>query len=163
MSDSLLSHELTEKNAHRARLPCPSLYPWVCSNTCPLSQRWCHCLSPTSSFALSLSSIKVFSSESDLHIGWPKYWSFSISPSNQYSGLIFFRIDWFDLFTVQGSLKSLLQHHSSKPSVLQCSAFFMVQLSHPYMTNGKTIVLTRWTFAAKWWCLCFLICCLGLT
>ena len=91
---------------------------------------------------------RVFSNESALCIIWPKYWSFSfsISPSNEYSGLISFRIHWFDLLAVQGTFKSLLQHHSSKTSILQCSAFFMVQLSHPYMTNGKTIALTRWTF-----------------
>ena len=90
-------------------------------------------------------SIRVFSNESVLHIKWPKYWSFSfsISPSNEYSGLISFRMDWLDLFAVQGTLKSLLQHHTSKASVLQCSAFFTVQLSHPYMTTGKTIALTR--------------------
>ena len=93
-------------------------------------------------------SIRVFSNESALCIRWPKYWSlsFSISPSNEYSGWISFRIDWFDLFAVQWTLKSLLQHHSSKASILLCSAFFMVQLSHPYMTTGKTIALTRWTF-----------------
>ena len=93
-------------------------------------------------------SIRVFSSESVLHIRWPKYWnfSFSISPSDEYSGLISFRIDWFDLLAVQGTLKSLLQHHSSKASILPCSAFFMVQLSHLYMTTGKTIALTRQTF-----------------
>ena len=95
--------------------------------------------------------IKVFSNESVLLIRWPKYWSFSfnISPSNEYSGLIFFRIDWLDLLAVQGTLKSLLQHHSSKASILQHSAFFMVQLSHPYMTTGKTIALTRQTFVGK--------------
>ena len=95
--------------------------------------------------------IRVFSSESVLHISWPKYWSFSfsISPSNEYSGLISFRMDWLDLFAVQGTLKSLLQHHSSKASILQHSAFFIVQLSHPYMTTGKTIALTRWTFVGK--------------
>ena len=84
-------------------------------------------------------SIRVFSNESALHIWWPEYWSFSfsISPSNEYSGLISFRIDWFDLLAVQGTLKSLLQHHSSKASILECSAFFIVQLSHPYMTTGK--------------------------
>ena len=94
---------------------------------------------------------RVFSSESVLCIKWPKYWSFTfnISPSNEYSRLISFRIDWFALLAVQGTLKSLLQHHSSKASILQCSAFFMVQLSHPYMTTGKTIVLTRWTFVGK--------------
>ena len=95
-------------------------------------------------------SIKVFSNESALHIRWPKYWSFSfsISPSNEYSGLISFRIDGFDL-AVQRTLKSLLQHHSLKASILQCSSFFMVQLSHPYMTTGKTIALTKWTFVGK--------------
>ena len=105
---------------------------------------------------------RVFSNESALQIRWPKYWSFSfsISLSNEYSGLISFRIDWLYLFAVQGTLKNLLQHHNSKALILQCSAFFMVQLSHPYMTTGKTIVLTRWIFVAKW-CLCFLISCLG--
>ena len=95
-------------------------------------------------------SIKVFSNESVLRIRWPKYWSFSFSirASNEYSGLISFRIDWFDL-VVQGTLKSLLQHHSSKASILQCSAFFIVQISHPYMTTGKTIALTRGTFVGK--------------
>ena len=96
-------------------------------------------------------SISVFSNESVLRIEWPKYWnfSFSISPSNECSGLISFRIDWLDLLAVQGTLKSLLQHHSSKTSVLWHSAFFIVQLSHPYMTTGKTIALTRWTFVDK--------------
>ena len=96
-------------------------------------------------------SIRVFSSESVLHIRWPKYWSFnfSISPSNEHLGLISFRMDWLDLLAVQGTLKSLLQHHSSKPSILQCSAFFIVQLSHPYMTTGKTIALNRWAFVGK--------------
>ena len=100
-------------------------------------------------------SIRAFSNESVLHIRWPKNWSFSfsISPSNEYSGLISFRMDWLDLLAVQGTLKSILksilQHHSSKASILQHSAFFIVQLSHPYMTLGKTIALTRWTFAGK--------------
>ena len=96
-------------------------------------------------------SIRVFSNEPVLHISWPKYcsFSFSISPSNEYSGLISFRIDWLDLLAVQGTLKSLLQHHSSKASTLQCSAFFIVQLSHPYITTGKTIALTRWTLVGK--------------
>ena len=96
-------------------------------------------------------SIRVFSNESALPIRWPKYWSFSfnISPSNEYSGLISLRIDWLDLLAVQGTLKSLLQHHSSKASILWHSAFFTVQLSHPYMTTGKTIALTRWTFVGK--------------
>ena len=95
--------------------------------------------------------IWVFSSESVLHIRWPKFLSFSlsISPSTEYSGLIYLRIDWFDLLAVQGTLKSLLQHHSSKASILWCSAFFMVQLSHPYMATGKTMALTRWTFVGK--------------
>ena len=98
-----------------------------------------------------LPSIRVFSNESILHMRWPKYWSFSfnISPSNEHPGLIFFRMDWLDLLAVQGTLKSLLQHHSSKASIIQRSAFFTVQLSHPYMTTGKTIALTRWTFVGK--------------
>ena len=95
--------------------------------------------------------IRVFSNESVFHIRWPKYWSlsFKISPSNEYSRLISFRMDWLDLLAVQETLKSLLQHHSSKASILQCSAFFIVQLSRPYMTTGKTIALTRWTFVGK--------------
>ena len=96
-------------------------------------------------------SIRVFSNESALCIGWPKYWSFSfnISPSNERSGLISFRMDWLDILAIQGTLKSLLQHHSSKALILQCSAFFIVQLSHPYLTTGKTTALTRWTFVSK--------------
>ena len=95
--------------------------------------------------------VRVFSSESVLHIRWPKYWSFSFSicPSNEYLVLISFRTDWFDLLTVQGTLKSLFQHHSSKASILWCSAFFVVQLSHPYMTTGKTVALSRWTFDTR--------------
>ena len=106
----------------------------------------CHPLLPS-----IFPSIRVLSNESALLIRWPKYWSFSfsISPSNEYSGLISFRMDWFDLLAVQGTIKCLLQHHSSKASVLRHSAFFMVQLSHPYMTTGKTIALTRWTFVDK--------------
>ena len=106
--------------------------------------------------------IRVFSSESVLHMRWPKYWSFnfSISPSNEYPGLIFFRMDWLDLLAAQGTLKSLLQHHTSKASILQCSAFFIVQLSHPYMTTGKTIALSRCNFGGKVISLLF-ICCLG--
>ena len=137
------------------RLPCPSPNPRACSNSCPLS-RWCHptilssvipLLFPPSIFP----SIRVFSNESLLRIRWPKYWSFSfsISPSNEYAGLISFRMNCLDLLAVQGILKSLLQHHSSKASILQGSAFFIVQLSHPYMTTGKTIALTRWTFVGK--------------
>ena len=96
-------------------------------------------------------SIRVFSNESALHIRWPKYWNFSfnISPSNEHPGLISFRMDWLDLHAVQGTLKSLVQHHSSEASILLHSAFFIVQLSHPYMTTGKTIALTRWTFVGK--------------
>ena len=107
----------------------------------------CPLLLPPSIFP----SIRAFSNESVLHIRWPNYWSFSfsISPSNEYSGLISFRMHWFDLLAVQGTLKSLLQHYSSKASILWCSAFFVVQLSHQYMTTGKTIVLTRQTFVDK--------------
>ena len=107
----------------------------------------CHPLSLPSVFP----SIRVSSNESVLHIRWPKYWSFSfsISPSNEYSGLISFRMDWLDLLAVQGTLKSLLQHYSSKASILRCSAFFIVQLSHPYMTTGKTTALTRQTFFGR--------------
>ena len=119
----------------------------------------CH---PLIFLSLIFLSIRVFSNESVIRIRWPKYWSFSfsISPSNEYSGLISFRMDWLDLLAVHETLKSLLQHHSLKASSLPRSAFFMVQFSHPYMTTGKTIALTRWTFAGKV-CLCFLICCLG--
>ena len=134
--------------------PCPSPTPRVYSNSCPLS-RWCH---PTISSCCPLllppsifPSIRVFSSQSVLYIRWPKDWSFSfsISPSNEYSGLISFRTDWFGLLGVQGTLKSLLQYHSSKGSILRHSAFFIVQLSHPYMITGKTIALTRQDFAGK--------------
>ena len=133
---------------------CPSPTPGPCSNSC-LSSRWCHptVSSPVIPFfpAFNFPSIRVFSSESVLWISWPKYWSFSfsISPSNAYSGLISFRIHWFDLLAVQEILNSFLQHHSSKASIFQCSACFTVQLSHPYMTTGKTIALTRWTFVGK--------------
>ena len=110
-----------------------------------------HPLSSHSLPAFNLAQHQSLSNESVLCIRWPKYWSFSfsISPSKEHSGLISFRMDWFDLLAVQGTLKSLLQHHSSKASVLRCSAFFIVQLSHPYMTTGKIIVLTRWTFVGK--------------
>ena len=129
-----------------ARLPCPSPSPGAGSNSRPESMIFSYHLVLCRPLLLLLSvfpSIRVFSNESVLHIRWPKYWSFSfsISPSNEYSGLTSFRIDWFDLLAVQGTLKSLLQHHSSKASILHCSAFFMVQLSHPYMTTGKTIAL----------------------
>ena len=108
----------------------------------------CHPLLPLPSF---LPSIRVFSNKSVLPIRWPQYWSFSFnnSPSNEYSGLTSFRMDWMDLLAVQGTLKSLLPHHSSETSILQCSAFFIVQLSHPYMTTGKSVTLTRWTFVGK--------------
>ena len=107
---------------------------------------FCH---PLLLLASIFPSIRVFSNELALSIKWLKYWSFSISPPTEYSGLISFRIEWFDLLAVQGTLKSLLQHCSSKTSILQCLAFFMVQLSHPYITTGKTIALTRWTFVGK--------------
>ena len=145
MSDSLQPHGLQHN-----RLPCPSPTPGACSNSCPLS-RWCH-PTITSSVIPYSSCLQSFpTSDSTLHIRWPKYWnfSFSISPSNEHWGQISFRMDWFDLLAVQGTLKSLLQHHSSKASILRRSAFFTVQLSHPYMTTGKTIALTRWTFVGK--------------
>ena len=125
--------EFTQTHVHRIR---------DASNHLILS---CPLLLPPSSFP----SIRVFSSESILPIRWPKYWSFSISPSNEYSGLISFRMDWLDLLAVQGTLKNLLKHHSSKASVLRCSVFFIAQLSHPYLTTGKTVALTRWTFVDK--------------
>ena len=138
MSHSLWLHEL-----QYARLPCPSLSPGVFSNSCPVTQ-WCH---PTISYSVSQSyllpsifpSITVFSNEPALSIRWPKDWSFNlnISPCNAYSVLISLRINWLDLPAVQGTLKSLLQHHSSKASVLQCSAFFLVQLSDPYVSTEK--------------------------
>ena len=139
-----------------ARPPCPSPTPRVHPKPCP-SSWWCHpTISSSNVYPLLLlplifPSISVFSNESVLCIRWPKYWSFSfsISPSSEYSGLISFRMDWLDLLAVQGSLKSLLQHHSSKASILWCSAFFVVQLSHLYMTAGKTIALTRWIFVGK--------------
>ena len=121
------------------------------SNSCPLSW-WCHPpLWPLLLLPSGFTSIRVFSSELALRIRWPKYWSFSfnISPSNEHPGLTSFRMDWLDLLAVQGTLQSLLQHHSSKASILPHSAFFIVQLSHPYMTTGKTIALTRRTFVGK--------------
>ena len=141
-----MSNILQPHGLQHARPPCPSPTPRVYSNSCPLS-RWCH--STISSSVVPF--IRVFSKESVLCIKWPKYWSFSfnISPSNEHPGLISFRMDWFDLIAVQGTLKSLLQHHSTKASILQCSAFFIVQLSHSYMTTGKTIALTRRTFVGK--------------
>ena len=147
MSDSLRPHEL-----QHTRPPCPSPTPGVHPNPCPLSPSnhliFCRPLLLLPSVPLS---IRVFSNDSALHIRWPKYWSFSfsISPFNEYSGLISFRMDWLDLLAVQGTLKSLLQHHSSKASILWHSAFFTLQLSPPYMTTGKTIALTRRTFLDK--------------
>ena len=149
MSDSLQPHE-----SQHARLPCPSKTPGVHSNSCPSSQ-WC--IQPShpllSPFLLPPipPSIRVFSNESTLHMRWPKYWSFSfsISPSKEHPGLISFRMDWLDLLAVQGTLKSLLQNHSSKASILRRSAFFTVQLSHPYITTGKTIALARRAFVGK--------------
>ena len=130
---------------------------WV-SDAIQPSHPWSSISPPASIFP----SIRVFSSESVLHIKCPKYWSFSfsISASNKYSGLISFRINWLDLLAVQGTLKILLQHHSSKASILQHSAFFIVKLSHPYTTTGKTIAVTRWTFVGKVMSM-LLICCLG--
>ena len=150
MSDSLRPHE-----SQHTRPPCPTPSSGVQSNSHPLSQ-----LMPSSHLILCRPllllplippSIKVFSNESTLRMRWPKYWNFSfgIIPSKEIPGLISFRMDWLDLLAVQGTLKSLLQHHSSKASTLQCSAFFTVQLSHLYMTTGKTIALTRWTFAGN--------------
>ena len=149
ISDSLWPHGL-----QHARLPCPS-------PTLELTQTHVHWLSDAIQPSHPLlspcplppifPSITLFSRESVLHIRWPKYWSFSfnISPSNEYSGWISFRMDWLNVVAFQGTLKSLLQHHSSKASILQCSAFFIVQLLHPYMTTGKTIALTRQTIVGK--------------
>ena len=140
MSDSLRPHGL-----QHARLPCP-LSPWVCLNLCPLS--WLCYLNISSSATLVSFCLQSLPASGSFSMSWHfasrKYWgfSFSISPSNKYSGFISFRIDWFYLLAVQGTLKSLLQHHSSKTSVLWCSALFVVQLSHPYMITGKTIALT---------------------
>ena len=149
VSDSLWPHEL-----QHARPPCPPPTPGVHSNSCP-SSWWCHpgnsaSVVPFSSCPQSLPA-SVFSNESTLRMRWPKYWSFSFSiiPSKEHPGLISFMMDWLDLLAVQGTLKSLLQHHSSKASILRHPAFFTVQLSHPYMTTGKTIALTRRTFVGK--------------
>ena len=150
MSDCLQPHE-----SQHARPPCPPPTPGVfpklmsIESVMPSSHLiLCH---PLLLLPLILPSIRVFSYESTLHIRWPKYWSFSfnISPSNEHPALISFRMDWLDLLAVQGTLKSLLQHHSSKASIPWHSAFFTIQLSYPYMTTGKTIALTRWTFVGK--------------
>ena len=157
-SHSIVSESLWPHGLQQSRLPCPSPSPKVCLNSFPLSQ-WCYLTTsssvvPFSSYPQSFPASGVFSNELALPVRWPKYWSFSISLFNAYSGLISFRIDWFDLLAVQGTLKSLLQHHSLKASVIQCSAFFMVQLLHPYLTTGKTIALTIWTFIGKVMSLC---------
>jgi len=145
---------LRRHESQHARPPCPSPTPGVYLNSCPWVSDTIqpfHPLSPLLLLPSIFPSIRVFSSESVLRIRWPKDWSFSfsISPSSEYSGLISFRMDWLDLLAVQGTLKSLLQQHSSKASILRRSPFFTVQLSHPYMTTGKTITLTRRTFAGK--------------
>ena len=154
-SHSVMSSSLRLHEPQHTRPPCPSPTPGIHTNSCP-SSWWrhpthlilcCPLLLPRSIFP----SIRVFSNESALRLRWPKYWSFSfsISHSNEHPGLISFRMDWLDLLAVQETLKSLLQHHSSKASILQRSAFFIAQLSHPYMTTGKTIALTRQTFVGK--------------
>ena len=142
MTNSLRSHGL-----QHTKPPCPLPTPGIYSNSCLLSL-WYH---PTMSSSVVSFSTFHFSSMRVLCISWPKYWgfSFSIRPSTEYSGLISFRMDWLDLLAVKGTLKSLHQHHSSKASILWCSAFFIVQFSHPYMTTGKTIALTRQTFVGK--------------
>ena len=154
-SHSVMSNYFRPHELQHARPPCPSQTSGVYSNSCPSSQ-WCHpaissYVVPFSSCPQIPPSIRVFSSESTLLRRWPKFWSFifNISPSNEHTGLISFRMNWLDLLAVQGTLKSLLQHHSSKALIFQCSAFFTVQLSHPYMTTGTTIALTKRTLLAK--------------
>ena len=148
MDNSLQPHE-----PHHARPPYPSPTAGVYPNPCQLVMSYNHFIlcHPLLLLPSIFPSLRVFSNESALHIRWLTYWSFSfnISPSNEHPGLISFRMDWLDLLAVQGTLKSLIQHHSLKASILQCSAFFIVQLSHPYMTTGKTIALIRWTFVGK--------------
>ena len=153
-SHSVVSNSLQAHGLQHTRPPCPSLTPRVYSNSSielvmPPNHLILCC--PLLLLPAIFPSIRIFSNESVLHIRWPKYWnfSFSISPSNKYSGLISFRMDWLDLLAVQWTLKSILQHHSSKASILRHSAFFIVQTSHPYTTTGKTIALTRQTFLAK--------------
>ena len=142
-SHSVMSDSLWPQGLQHARLPCPSPTPELISIKSVMPSNHLILCHPLLLLPSIFPSIRIFSSESVLPIRWPDYWSFSfiISPSNEYSGLISFRIDWFNLLAVQGTLKSLLRHHSSKASILWCSAFFMVQLSHPYMTNGKAIAL----------------------
>ena len=153
-SCSVVSNSLWPHRLQHPRAPCPSPTPRASSNSCPLSQ-WCHPTISSCHLLLLLPSIfpsiRVFSNELVLLIRWPKYWSFSfsISPPNEYSGLISFRIDRLDLLAVQGTLKSLVQRDSSKASILRHSGFFIVQLSHPYVTTGKTIALATWTFVGK--------------
>ena len=161
LSRSVVSDSLWPHGLQHARLPCPSPTPRAYSNSTSVELVMpsnhlilCH---PLVLLPSIFPSIRVFSNELVLYIRWPKYWCFSISPSNEYSGLISFRIDWFDPLAVQGTLKSLLQHHSSKPLLLRCSAFFMVQLSHPSMTTGKTTTLTRWTLVGKVMSLLFIM------
>ena len=148
MSDSLQPHEL-----QHTRLPCPSLSPRVCSDSCALSQ-WCYLTISSSAahFSFCFQSVPAsgsFPMSRFFTLGGPKYWGFSNSPSNEYSELISFRISWFEMLALQGTLKSLLQHHDSKTSVVLSSAFFMVQLSHLDMTTGKTITLSIWTLISK--------------
>ena len=148
MANSLWPHGL-----QHARLLFHLLFPRVGSDSCPLSLWYYLTLSASASpFSFCLQSFPAsgsFPMSPLFHIRWPEYWSFSISPSNEYSGLTAFRMDWFDLLAVQEALKNLLQHHSSKASILWSSTFFIVQLAHPYMTTGKTIALTVWTFVSK--------------
>ena len=155
-SRSVMSDSLRPQGLQHARLLCPSPTPGACSNSCPsiksvMSSNHLILCHPLFLLPSIFPSIRVFFNESVLCIRRPKYWSFSFnsSPSNEYSGLISLRIDWFDLLAVQGTLKSRLQHHSSKTSILWLSAFFMVQFSYPYMTTGNTIALTRRTLSAK--------------
>ena len=153
-SHSVMSDSSQPHGPPRARPPCPSptagVYSLISIESVMPSNHLILCR-PLLLLPSIFPSIRVFSNKSALRIRWPKYWSFSfnISPSNEYSGLTSFRMDWLDLLAVQGTLKSLLQHHSSKASFLQCSTFFIVQLSHPYTNTGKTIALTRWTFVGK--------------
>ena len=149
-SHSVVSDTLRPHESQHARPPCPSPTPGVHSNSRPLSQ-WCHLGISSSVVPLSSCLKSLPASESAIHMRWPKYWSFSFSiiPSKEIPGLTSFRMDWWDLLAVQGTHRSLLQHHSSKASILWLSAFFTVQLSHPYVTTGKTIALTRQPLLAK--------------
>ena len=149
-SHSVVSDTLRPHESQHARPPCPSPTPGVHSNSRPLSQ-WCHPGISSSVVPLSSCLKSLPASESAIHMRWPKYWSFSFSiiPSKEIPGLTSFRMDWWDLLAVQGTHRSLLQHHSSKASILWLSAFFTVQLSHPYVTTGKTIALTRQPLLAK--------------